>query len=67
MSTRIDAWLTAALEDADRRGLPELKPLLETMARSTTALRAAEARLMAQESGRREDVATESSKPLPRP
>lgn len=32
-------WLEAAIADAERRGLPELKPLLETMARSTTALR----------------------------
>jgi hypothetical protein len=43
MTTRLDAWLASALEDADRRGLPELKPLLETLARSTAALRAAEA------------------------
>jgi hypothetical protein len=32
-------WLRAAVEDAERRGLPELKPLLETLARSTRALR----------------------------
>ena len=25
----IDAWLQAAIADAERRGLPELKPLLE--------------------------------------
>ena len=30
--------------DADRRGLPELKPLLETLARSTEALRSADER-----------------------
>lgn len=36
------AWLQAASEDADRRGLPELKPLLETLARSTVALREAD-------------------------
>jgi len=35
----IDDWLAAAIADAERRGLPELKPLLETLARSTTALR----------------------------
>ena len=29
-------------EDADRRGLPALKPLLETLARSTAALREAD-------------------------
>lgn len=35
-------WLETALQDADRRGLPELRPLLEMLARSTAALRAAE-------------------------
>lgn len=35
----LNAWLSAACEDAERRGLPELKPLLETLARSTEALR----------------------------
>jgi hypothetical protein len=43
MSTRIEAWLAAACADAERRGLPELKPLLESLARSTAALRAADA------------------------
>lgn len=38
----VDAWLKGACEDADRRGLPELKPLLETLARSTRALRDAD-------------------------
>ena len=37
-----DAWLQAALLDADRRGLPDLKPLLESLARTTRALRAAD-------------------------
>ncbi len=37
----IDAWLQAAIADAERRGLPELKPVLETLARASTALRAA--------------------------
>lgn len=36
-------WLAEACADAERRGLPELKPLLETLARSTGALRAADA------------------------
>lgn len=45
MSERIDAWLAAAVADAERRGLPELKPLLEALARSTAALREADARL----------------------
>jgi hypothetical protein len=38
----IDAWLQAAIADIERRGLPELKPLLETLARATTMLRAAD-------------------------
>jgi hypothetical protein len=36
----IETWLSAATADADRRGLPALKPLLETLAASTRALRA---------------------------
>src|SRR4030095_101456 len=35
-------WLENALRDADRRELPELRPLLEGLAKSTTALRAAD-------------------------
>jgi len=38
----IDSWLKAALADAERRGLSELKPVLETLARATAALRAAD-------------------------
>ena len=38
----IEAWLQAAIADAEKRGLPQLKPLLEGLARSTTALRAAD-------------------------
>jgi hypothetical protein len=38
----IDDWLKAACEDAERRGLPELKPLLESLARSMAALRDAD-------------------------
>jgi hypothetical protein len=38
----IAEWLQAASADADRRGLPQLKPLLETLARSTERLRAAD-------------------------
>ena len=41
----VDAWLKHAIDDAQRRGLPELKPLLETLARSTRALREADATL----------------------
>jgi len=36
-----DDWLVAAKTDADRRGLPELKPLLDALADATRALRAA--------------------------
>ena len=38
----IDDWLKAACEDAERRGLPELKPLLEGLARSLAGLREAD-------------------------
>lgn len=38
----IDSWLRAACDDADRRSLPQLKPLLEGLARSTAALREAD-------------------------
>ncbi|HUC74637.1 MAG TPA: hypothetical protein VMS04_05075 [Vicinamibacterales bacterium] len=38
----VDAWLQATTADAERRGLPELKPLLEALARATSALRAAD-------------------------
>jgi hypothetical protein len=38
----IDSWLQAAIADAERRGLPELTPILETLARATKALRAAD-------------------------
>jgi hypothetical protein len=31
-----------ATQDADRRGLPELKPLLEALAKATSALRSAD-------------------------
>ena len=36
-------WLARAAADADARGLGELKPLLETLARATEALRDADA------------------------
>ena len=38
--TRLEAWLTAAVDDAERRDLPGLRPLLEGLARSTATLRA---------------------------
>ena len=39
---QISDWLRAACADADARGLPELKPLLETLARATARLREAD-------------------------
>jgi hypothetical protein len=48
----LDCWLADAIEDARARGLPELQPLLESLARSTRALREAdEARRMRAEPG----------------
>ena len=44
----ISDWLAAACADADKRGLGELKPMLESLARSTTALRLADATVEAQ-------------------
>ena len=38
----IEDWLRAAVADAEHRGLGALKPILENLARSTTALREAE-------------------------
>ena len=38
----VDQWLQSALADADRRGLPALKPILEALANATKALRAAD-------------------------
>ena len=38
----IDEWLENASHDADRRELPSLRPLLEGLAKSTMALRAAD-------------------------
>jgi hypothetical protein len=35
----IEQWLTNAIADAEKRGLPDLKALLEVLAKSTTQLR----------------------------
>lgn len=51
----VDSWLQAALADAERRGLPELKPLLETLARTTVSLREADELLRTLESAPRPD------------
>lgn len=41
-AVKTTSWLEDAVRDADRKGLPDLRPLLESLARATTALRAAE-------------------------
>jgi hypothetical protein len=38
----IDAWLQDAVADAERRGLPELKPILEALAKAVAVVRAAD-------------------------
>jgi hypothetical protein len=49
---QLQAWLESALQDADRRQLPALRPLLEGLSRSTSLLREADWNLEA--SGRSE-------------
>jgi hypothetical protein len=65
MATPIDQWLQAAVADAERRGLPDL---LEAMARSAAALRAADAALDARERHDLETAqdATRPGRPQPR-
>jgi hypothetical protein len=38
----IKGWLDGAIQDAKRRGLTTLRPMLETLARGTSALRSAD-------------------------
>ena len=38
----INVWLENAVQDAERRGLPALRPLLEALARASSALRTAD-------------------------
>ena len=38
----IKIWLENAVQDAERRGLTSLRPLLEALARSTSGLRSAD-------------------------
>jgi hypothetical protein len=38
----IDSWLNMALADAQRRSVAPLRPMLEGLARTTAALRAAD-------------------------
>ncbi len=41
-SDHIATWLAEAVADARRRGLPDLEPLLESLARATEAIRKAD-------------------------
>ena len=41
-------WLRSAIDDARRRGLPELEPFLESLAQSLAALRTADAEYAAE-------------------
>jgi hypothetical protein len=62
----IDDWLASACADADRRGLPGLKPLLSALADATRALRAVDwYELSAQQPGERD--AASSTAPPPQP
>ena len=45
MRPDVTRWLASACADAEARGLPELRPLLEGLARSTDALRDADPEL----------------------
>jgi hypothetical protein len=38
----IKTWLDNAVQDAERRGLPALRPLLESLAQAASALRTAD-------------------------
>ena len=38
----IDVWLQNAVADAEKRGLPELKPLLEALAKAVATVRSAD-------------------------
>jgi hypothetical protein len=38
----IKAWLETAIQDAEKRNLPGLRPMLESLARATSALRSAD-------------------------
>ena len=57
----IESWLKAAIADAEKRGLPELKPILEALARATGVLRAADFNDDA--SGRRQLQSAQSGAP----
>lgn len=54
----IDVWLENAIADAERRGLPDLKPLLESLAKTTASLREAEDVLRRTADGSRQEPPT---------
>jgi hypothetical protein len=58
VSDTVASWLAAAVADARQRGLAPLEPLLTTLAKSTAALRAADAEFRA---------AADTSQNTPRP
>jgi hypothetical protein len=49
----VHEWLRAAAAEAEKRGLPQLRPLLESLARSTLALRQADERIRKEEDAAR--------------
>ena len=48
-------WAETAIADAERRGLPELRPLLESLAQSLAILRAADWNVSSPGDGRDEN------------
>lgn len=42
LDERVRDWLASAEADAERRGLPDLKPVLRLFAQATSALRVAD-------------------------
>ena len=59
----IKTWLENATQDADRRGLTSLRPLLEGLAGSMSALRTADWNLDA--TGQLDAVAADAPPPFP--
>jgi hypothetical protein len=56
----VKIWLDNAVQDAERRGVTALRPLLETLARATSALRDADWNLDA--SGSRDRTPTRDAR-----
>ena len=62
----IERWLKTAVDDAEARGLRELKPLLEGLAQSTALLRNANFNVHADD-GRAVEAGPQASDSAPRP